>query len=206
MMFASRLNDAAYRHFRESQRGVGDISMAFLTTHLRIERWREALLWTWIMAKVGSGDGTWGEEARRQVVDLLQVDDLSEQEDVKVTIRRAGRETLNDLTSNFAKAKWEPPQASSFQFCKWRRTCVLQDADFGPHKASMDGHLPRLPDDHLVHDDIHECEIDIHKCFGEDFLRGSSVDAADMFKRLTFERYECGDCCKLRDSLRPQID
>lgn len=60
----------------------------------------------------------------------------------------------------------------------------------------MDGHLPRIPNDRLVHDDIHECEIDVHMCFGEDFMRGAAVDAVDMFTRLTFERYECGDCCK----------
>jgi hypothetical protein len=70
----------------------------------------------------------------------------------------------------------------------------------------MDGHLPRIPDDHLVHDDIHECEIDVRMCFGADLMRGSDVDAADMFKRLTFERYECGDCCKPRDSPRTEYD
>jgi hypothetical protein len=64
----------------------------------------------------------------------------------------------------------------------------------------MDGHLPRIPDDHLVDDDIHECEIDVRMCFGDDFMRGSDVDAADMFKRLAFERYDCGDCCKREHS------
>jgi 3-O-alpha-D-mannopyranosyl-alpha-D-mannopyranose xylosylphosphotransferase len=207
IMFASSLNDAAHRHFRESQRGVGDISMAFLTTHLRIERWREALLWTWVVAKTGSSDGVWAEGARRQVAELLQLSDPSEQEGVKVKIRRSGRETLNDVTSNFAKAKWEPPRASSFLFCECGGfSFVFRVAQSSPHKASMDGHLPRLPDDRWVHDDIHECEISVNVCFGGDFLRGSNVDAADMFKRLAFERYECGDCCEFNGSGRPQND
>lgn len=125
IMFASSLNDAARRPFRESTRGVGDISMAFLATHLRIERWREALLWTWAVAKVGSDEGIWGDGARRQVAGLLQLDDVFERQDVNVKIRRAGRETLSDLSSNFAKAKWDPPKATTFLFCECRAVGCL---------------------------------------------------------------------------------
>ena len=114
--FASHLDDAALRHFRESHRGVGDISMAFLTTHMRIERWREALLWSWTVAKIGGADGKWGEEAREQLKRLLGVEDLAQSESVK--IRRAPRDTLSNVASNFERVAWEAPMATDFRFCE----------------------------------------------------------------------------------------
>ena len=114
--FASHLNDAALRHFRESHQGVGDVSMTFLTTHMRIERWREALLWSWVVAKIGAGHGVWGKGAREQLTELLGVKDLAQSETVK--IRRAGRDTLNDVASNFERVEWEPPMATEFRFCE----------------------------------------------------------------------------------------
>ncbi|GHJ87518.1 hypothetical protein NliqN6_3920 [Naganishia liquefaciens] len=172
--FASHLDDAALRHFRESHRGVGDISMAFLTTHMRIERWREALLWSWTVAKIGGGDGKWGEEAREQLKRLLGVEDLAQSESVK--IRRAPRDTLSNVASNFERVAWEPPMATDFRF------------------SSMDGHLPRIADFRLFHDDVDACEIKLDDCFGAGFLQGEDVNVGDIFKRVTFDRFQCGDC------------
>jgi 3-O-alpha-D-mannopyranosyl-alpha-D-mannopyranose xylosylphosphotransferase len=89
--------------------------MAFLATHMRIERWREALLWSWTVAKVGSADGVWGDGARRHLRDTLGVEGV---EGEKVKIRRAARDTLDDVDSNFRRAGWEPPLATEFRFCK----------------------------------------------------------------------------------------
>lgn len=114
--FASALNDAALRHFRESHRGVGDVSMAFLTTHMRIERWREALLWSWAVAKVGSSDGVWGNDARQEIRELLDIDGAEQGRRVK--IRRAARDTLGQVVDNFQRAAWEPPMATEFRFCE----------------------------------------------------------------------------------------
>ncbi|KAJ9102336.1 hypothetical protein QFC21_002736 [Naganishia friedmannii] len=177
IMFASDLNVAAQRHFRESGYGVGDISTAFLTTHMRIERWREALLWSWAVARLGAREeGIWGEKAKREIADVLGLDKHSVLSRRKVQIRCAGRDTLKDVPKRFARAKWEPPLTTTFRF------------------SSMDGHLPRIPDDRLPHDDINECTIDLNECFGSAFLHGEAVSSADMFKRVAFERYQCGDC------------
>jgi 3-O-alpha-D-mannopyranosyl-alpha-D-mannopyranose xylosylphosphotransferase len=89
--------------------------MAFLATHMRIERWREALLWSWTVAKVGSADGVWGDGARRHLRDTLGVEGV---EGEKVKIRRAARDTLDDVDRNFRRAGWEPPLATEFRFCK----------------------------------------------------------------------------------------
>lgn len=127
IMFASDLNDAAQRHFRESTYGVGDISMAFLTTHMRIERWREALLWTWVVARLGAREeGKWGDRARNEVQDVLGLDRRLVEGMQKVKIRRAERDTLKDVPKQFAKAKWEPPLATSFRFCMCSSSCRSQ--------------------------------------------------------------------------------
>jgi 3-O-alpha-D-mannopyranosyl-alpha-D-mannopyranose xylosylphosphotransferase len=71
IMFAEELSLAAVRGFRESQRGLADLEMAALASWLRIERWREALLWTWVVAKVGGSEGIWGQSARNELRELF---------------------------------------------------------------------------------------------------------------------------------------
>lgn len=60
----------------------------------------------------------------------------------------------------------------------------------------MDGHLPRIPDFRLFHDDVDACELRLDDCFGSEFLQGEDVKAEDMFKRVAFDRFQCGDCCE----------
>ncbi|KAJ9094331.1 hypothetical protein QFC19_008017 [Naganishia cerealis] len=203
IIFAPDLSDAAQRHFRESTYGVGDISMAFLITHMRIERWREALLWSWTVARLGAREeGMWGERARNELQEVLGLDGVTLASRTTLQVRRSERDTLKDVPKRFAQAKWEPPLATSFHFCMY---CLMPRFGLDWHIdtlatlsstriASMDGHLPRIPDDRLPHDDIDECKIDLYDCFGSAFLGGDTVSSADMFKRLAFERYQCGDC------------
>jgi 3-O-alpha-D-mannopyranosyl-alpha-D-mannopyranose xylosylphosphotransferase len=114
VMFARDLSEAATRGFRESMRGTADIEMAWLVGHLGIERWREALLWTWAVAKVGGVKGVWGEEARKEVRRVLNV-----RGDVgQVTVIKGERETLGDLENVMGQAGWEMPKRTEYRFCK----------------------------------------------------------------------------------------
>ena len=52
--------------FRETEDGDGDFYQTFMFTHFLVERSREALLWTWVVGRVGGTDDSWGErEAAR---------------------------------------------------------------------------------------------------------------------------------------------
>ena len=58
--------------------------------------------------------------------------------------------------------------------------------------ASMDGHIE--PPRHSTYQPK-SCKIDIDRCFGSSFADTSApISANDLFKRLTFEHADCGDC------------
>ena len=113
VMFADDLTIAATRGFRESQCGEGDIEMAWLVTHLGIERWREALLWTWAVAKVGGEEGIWGDGARQEIRDLLHLESDDQREIVPVI--RGERTTLEDI----AEMSGQQPKHTQYRFCQF---------------------------------------------------------------------------------------
>ncbi len=59
-MWSSQIANTALHPFRETKAGDGDISMMFMMVHFVVERWREALLWSWTVAKHGGLDDRWG--------------------------------------------------------------------------------------------------------------------------------------------------
>jgi 3-O-alpha-D-mannopyranosyl-alpha-D-mannopyranose xylosylphosphotransferase len=176
-MYPNDIALAATRSFRELSIGSGDIELGFMATHLRIERWREALLWTWAVGKMGSlsteDAGRWGDSAREELRSLLGMQTLTGE----ASIVKQERDTLRDVASAFEAGSWEAPKSTSYRF------------------SSMDGHLPPLHRAGQLREDV--CGIDVHQCFGESFINGTDdVSADEMFKRLTFDQWRCGDCCE----------
>lgn len=116
ILFAHELTLALTRGFRESKRGLAHMEMACLVTHLRVERWREALLWSWVVGRVGGADGVWGEEARQEVRKVLgRVDGV---DGVKVLVEKDNRTPLEDMIGLTERAGWEAPQRSQYLFCE----------------------------------------------------------------------------------------
>jgi 3-O-alpha-D-mannopyranosyl-alpha-D-mannopyranose xylosylphosphotransferase len=116
VMFAEDLTMAATRTFRESRRGVADVEIAWLVSHLGVERWREALLWSWAVAKVGGAKGIWGKEAREEVRRVMGVKEGQVGGNVKIT--RGERKTLEDIERVTKQAGWELPEKTTYLFCE----------------------------------------------------------------------------------------
>ena len=60
-IWLTQVEVSATHPFRETLHGESDFSMMFLMVHFVVERWREALLWSWTVAKHGGLDDSWGE-------------------------------------------------------------------------------------------------------------------------------------------------
>jgi 3-O-alpha-D-mannopyranosyl-alpha-D-mannopyranose xylosylphosphotransferase len=118
IMFAEDLSISTTRGFRESLRGKADIEMAALASWLRIERWREALLWTWIVGKIGRGEGVWGEESRVAIQELFG-DALAQ--GINVKIRKGPRKTVEDAQAYMEEMGLEGPMKTKIKFCKFAR-------------------------------------------------------------------------------------
>lgn len=55
--------------------------------------------------------------------------------------------------------------------------------------ASLDGALPNGPGFYYT-----SCTIKLESCFGSFWTESETTPAVDAFKRLAFEKTECGDC------------
>jgi len=85
-----------------------------------VERWREALLWTYVVANMGTREGHWGSVAREEIKDMFG---LTDQDDdvIKIEVHRGERWTLETgrMQKAFGQAGWESPKATEFLFCKF---------------------------------------------------------------------------------------
>nr|XP_018999326.1 uncharacterized protein I203_08102 [Kwoniella mangroviensis CBS 8507]OCF62787.1 hypothetical protein I203_08102 [Kwoniella mangroviensis CBS 8507] len=180
LIFKEALAESSQRRFREMMLGEGDIQMQWLLTSLRVERWREALLWTYVVANLGTlgeSPDTWDHLARAELKDMFGLND-DDDDVIKIEVHRGERWTLEPgrMARAFEQAGWEAPKATDFLF------------------SSMDGHMPpilKAGTDPSAND---KCVLDLDRCFGSFWSREEDVPSGDMFKRLTFQYPECGDC------------
>ncbi|OCF33813.1 hypothetical protein I316_04525 [Kwoniella heveanensis BCC8398] len=180
LMFKEALAQSSQRRFREMSLGEGDVQMQWLLTSLRVERWREALLWTYIVANLGtlgSSTDTWSNVARVELKDMFGLAE-DDNDVVKIEVHRGERWTLESgrMAKMFEQAGWEAPKATEFLF------------------SSMDGHMPPILKPGTDASANDKCLLDLDRCFGSFWTREEDVPSADMFKRLTFQYPECGDC------------
>lgn len=73
------------RRFREIERGIsdasraGDLHASWFGPLFLVERAREAMLWSWAVARLGGIDGMWGGEERNEVRRVLKIEGMAEE-------------------------------------------------------------------------------------------------------------------------------
>ena len=175
VMFAPELSVAATRSFRISKRGEADVHFAWLTSQLRIERWREALLWSWAVGRLGGQSGTWGASARQEVLDLFGIKGDGD-ENTMVWFKQQPRETIPDVENIMETQEWDFPLGSDYVF------------------SSLDGHIPEPG---VSYESPRSCGIIPSRCFPALFdpnALAQGIDAAEIFTSIAFDQHHCGDC------------
>lgn len=114
IIWSEEMSLSAIRGFRISKRGEGDIATVPLVQWLRMERWREALLWTWIVGKMGGIDGVWTEEAKVELKRVLGIWGNSG----TVVVPRKKRATKDEAPRLVDQVGWKQPKQSWMAFCK----------------------------------------------------------------------------------------
>ena len=120
-MWGEHFERAAVHPFRETVAGAGDVSMLFLMVHFLVERWREALLWTWVIGKHGGLDDQWDDDImRRAWLDLG-----GESEFTEFSTRASQRETLEDdrIHAYFRESGHRQVDKTFYISCKSTRFC-----------------------------------------------------------------------------------
>jgi len=170
IIWSEEMSLSAIRGFRISKRGEGDIATVPLVQWLRMERWREAFLWTWIVGKMGDADGIWNDEAKDELKRVLGIYGTSD----RVTVSRKQRQTKDEAPNMLKQVGWRQPKQTWVAF------------------SSFDGHVSSNPQKPPA-----SCRFSISKCLPDDFFTTSGLEghsANDIFKHMAFAERECGDC------------
>lgn len=114
-------------------------------------------------------------------------------------MERGPRSTLAEMNGILRGAGLETPIATEMLFsmlecldsadqqAPWTDICLLYRvrALWHPTTTSKPGDLAPLTT---------RCTLDLDHCFGVFWTKGEPAAASEVFKRVTFERPECGDC------------
>lgn len=179
--FPDAFNETPRARFR-AQKGVpNSIQSIFIASWYLVERHREALLWSWIVAKWGNASGSISSEKKR----LMWLELQGSLTKKKLNVNKPFREPLDHRLA-FKNASTQYPRQTQYLF------------------SSMDGYAlayldwlwswerPRqgLPDLSTT-DDTHKhiCSISWDEC-----QFASTQEASEFFKHITFKKPKCGDC------------
>ncbi|KAJ7782380.1 hypothetical protein DFH07DRAFT_790474 [Mycena maculata] len=146
-----------------------EVNTIFTATHFVMERHREALLWSWVVAKWGGvADGIIDEELK----DAMWLE-LGAGDDYDGLYRNTtGRTTNKDVVLNMRAAGLEQPQSDKPE----------QQANTTYLFVSNDGFSPNYKER------MHEIVLRRNDCIGE-----NKETAWAVFRRLAVEKTHCGD-------------
>ena len=107
-----------FRGMKEPETGSGDAHMTFLLTHFVVERWREALLWSWVVGRIGGDEDQWGLEQKQ--VAWEELGGNPEDIDNQVVVNMTPRKTLEaDRVARTLEASGQTfSKRTAYSFCR----------------------------------------------------------------------------------------
>ncbi|KAF7972373.1 hypothetical protein HWV62_18078 [Athelia sp. TMB] len=157
----------------------GDAYSVFLGVHLGVERWRESLLWSFVVGRIGGDDGQWGEAERESA--WAAVGGVDGEAEVRVLLTRRRSTDVGRVKGVMRKAGYAWSERTHY---------VFSSEDGYPYTfphlggAKEEENWPQFSGKHLGRE---LCVLKL-ACF----VGGS---ASDVFKRIAFEEaVACGDC------------
>ncbi|KAI1789382.1 hypothetical protein LXA43DRAFT_893004 [Ganoderma leucocontextum] len=178
--------------FRETEDGDGDFYQTFTFAHYLVERSREALLWTWVVGRVGGTDDSWGEsEAARAWMEVGGALDGDGSNEVQVesglrdTLRvDRVRDHLKDggLVGDHFNTEYHFSSLDGYAYNQYGRRGVGGWPGYDPEKFDEKDRKNR------------KCTILRDECFGITGLAGGPPTASAIFKHIAFDKPHCGDC------------
>lgn len=120
-IWPEEMSRTAVHRFRgmgsEDGQGEGDAYGVFLAMHLGVERWREALLWSFVVARIGDSGDAWGELERARAWAAVGGDERKEELRVKLTSRKSTDE--GRVKGVMRKAGYAWSDRTRYAFCEW---------------------------------------------------------------------------------------
>ncbi|TKY86618.1 hypothetical protein EX895_004257 [Sporisorium graminicola] len=203
--FPDAFANTTLARFRAQEEVPDSIQAFFLASWYIVERHREALLWTWAVAKWG-GEAGWisSEVSRAMWEELAQANGAADGAN-KIDVRRPVRRSRDADADAFEKAGVPAPKNTQYSFSS-HDGHALSYLDWSwPWERSRNGY-PDLsgetPGERRRHarswlpsdrsETRHVCQISLSKCFAPQASAGESADS--LFRRIAFAQASCGDC------------
>ena len=193
-------------------RGAGQgtaVGLAFLASNYVIERHREALLWSFLIARSDhDNSGTYSPTERRTL--LAEIGFTDEQGEsrllivpepirlpdygVEATLQKSGLDaplaTHYSFTSHesgyaYSWLRGRPVLTESGTYIVFNQVRPPPENNGWPHYRPGDNKENQIA-----------CTLDIPDCFGDNFMgeEHDMVSVQDVFRRISFEKPTCGDC------------
>ncbi|THH02656.1 hypothetical protein EW026_g250 [Hermanssonia centrifuga] len=182
-MWPQPLEKAASHPFRETVSGEGDVSMLFIMVHFVVERWREALLWSWTVGKHGGLGDVWDDVTAQDAWRELG----GEWGQAELEVEAGYRDTLENqrVAAYFKLSGHRKPDKTQYRF---------SSGDGYPYAYAEEHHHDEWPSftSDTPADRLPICTMSYDECFTHE---GSGFSAATgMFKHIAFRNPKCGDC------------
>lgn len=187
-----------------AHRNTDDVAITVLQTHYTVERWREALLWSFIVATIGGDDDQWGEEQTRMA--WMRMGGDPKRRDLSV--RRGRRRTVVGANER-TKGKTKVAFCTSYVSISARNSLIATGCPHLLSAASYDGYpytgmgrsgFKEYPDftssDPTTRGNhqANRCTIQLATCFTVPDPKGGTATASEIFKNVAFRNPQCGDC------------
>ncbi|GAA6035380.1 hypothetical protein JCM8097_008846 [Rhodosporidiobolus ruineniae] len=200
-VFEKELTATAEARFRG--KGPLEVQTMFLLTHYTIEKHREALLWSFLVARSDADrSGTYSPSERLALLSSLGYSPSATLPDQssRLSVPPPRRTTLSTLPSLRSHAGLPDPKETDLEFSSLDGYAFL-GLDTGmsniPQRKKGDGWPSFSPASSSSSSNEAVCTLDLSSCFGPSFLDPFNVDDIDVsttFRRIAFEQPQCGDC------------
>lgn len=197
--FPEAFGNTALARFRAQQDVPVSSQAVFLGSWYIVQRHREALLWSWAVAKWGSWDGKIDQVKRDQMWNELtrfhQTNEKNPSDDVNpassFSVKLPTRSPLSESSqASLKKAGLQPSMNTQYDFSSQDGYALSYlDHLWWWQRSSRNG-LPDLSPNYLSKSKTNLCDLKKAQLGSE----GKIEDASEFFKRIAFQDSEIGDC------------
>lgn len=206
-IWGDELTESAGVRLRGVGRGTA-LGLAFFTSNYVVERHREALLWSFLVARSDrDSSGEYSTDERRALLEEIGFTSQMSNSTLLV-VPEPLRLPIDEIEVMLTKAGLGAPLATHYSFTSHEsgyayswvkgRPVLTQSGSY----VIINKMFPRPANHGWPHyrpgdnkDDQIACTLDPLDCFGDAFIsNGGDVSVQDMFKRIAFEKPQCGDC------------
>lgn len=208
LVWPSWLAKSATHAFRETEGGDGDFYQMFVFAHFVVERAREALLWSWVVGRIGGTDDSWSpRDFDRAWAELGGGWEGDHSHEIHVESPVRGTLDMDRVRDYLKQGGIEGHFRTNYHFCTSRScfvvvvdiahclTASLDGYAYNPYGRRGEGGWPGYSDDdHTSDQDKRSCTIKRDECFEIQGANGGSPTASEIFKEIAFNKPQCGDC------------